>query len=86
MKKKAQKKKFDGKLAIFIDAANLELSAKDRGWKVDYKKLHKWLSQLGTIKYLGFFTVRFDNKQHDVFLTVLKKSGYSLNYQTIKTY
>lgn len=71
-------------MAIFIDAANLELSAKDRGWKVDYNKLHKWLSGLGPIKYLGFFTVRFDNKQHDAFLTVLKKEGYSLITKPLK--
>ena len=46
MKKQALPIKLKGKLAVFIDAANLELSAKDRGWKVDYKKLYKWLSEL----------------------------------------
>lgn len=63
-----------GKVAVFIDAANLELSAKDRGWKVDYRKLYKWLKVTDKLKYIGFFTVRFDNKSHDAFLTILKKN------------
>lgn len=76
--------KIKGKIAVFIDAANLELSAKDRGFKVDYKKLNKWLNELGRIKYIGFFTVRFDNKRHDKFLTVLKKTGYKLITKPLK--
>lgn len=81
---KENKLKLNGKISVFIDAANLELSAKDKGWKVDYKKLHKWLLSLGSIQYLGFFTVRFANKQHDNFLTLLKKSGYSLTTKPLK--
>jgi len=72
------------KIAVFIDAANLELSAKDRGWKVDYKKLYKWLKEVGKLEYIGFFTVRFGNKSHDAFLTVLKKIGYKLVTKPLK--
>lgn len=73
-----------GKIAVFIDAANLELSAKDRGWKVDYKKLYKWLQALGKITYIGFFTVRFENRKHDNFLVFLKKTGYKLVTKPLK--
>ena len=72
------------KVAVFIDAANIELSAKDRGWKVDYKKLYKWLSSQGKLIYTGFFTVRFSNKEHDKFLTLLKKTGYELVTKPLK--
>lgn len=84
MNKNNKKIDIRGRLAVFIDAANLELSAKDRGWKVDYKKLHKWLNEFGTVKYLGFFTVRFGNDKHDAFLTVLKKTGYDLITKPLK--
>lgn len=84
VKKAVKDLKLNGKIAVFIDAANLELSAKDRGWKVDYKKLYKWLSKFGAITYIGFFTVRFGNKEHDAFLTVLKRSGYSLVTKPLK--
>jgi len=33
---------------------------------------------LGSTAFLGFFTVRFNNKKHDAFLTVLKKNGAHL--------
>lgn len=73
-----------GKAGAFIDAANIELSAKDIGFQVDYRRLHKWLSKECNLKFIGFFTVRFDNKKHDAFLTVLKKSGYKLITKPLK--
>src|SRR3989344_18989 len=73
-----------GKAAVFIDAANIELSAKDLGFQVDYRKLHKWLSKECDLRYIGFFTVRFDNAKHDAFLTVLKKAGYKLTTKPLK--
>ena len=73
-----------GKVAVFIDAANIELSAKDLGFQVDYKKLHKWLSDECKLKFISFFTVRFNNREHDAFLTFLKKTGYKLFTKTLK--
>ena len=73
-----------GKVGVFIDAANIELSAKDLGFQVDYKRLHKWLSKECNLEFVGFFTVRFDNAKHDAFLTVLKKSGYKLVTKPLK--
>jgi len=78
------KKLVKGKVAVFIDAANLELSAKDRGWKVDYRKLYKWIKEADKLKYIGFFTVRFNSKSHDAFLTLLKKTGYKLVTKPLK--
>lgn len=74
----------EGKVAVFIDAANIELSAKDLGFQVDYKKLHKWLNKECNLKFIGFFTFRFDNKKHDAFLTVLKRAGYKLTTKPLK--
>jgi hypothetical protein len=34
-----------GKTAVFIDAANIELSAKDLNFRIDYKKLYNWLKK-----------------------------------------
>ncbi len=76
--------KLGGKTAVFIDAANVELSAKDIGFKIDYKKLFFLLRKKSNLVYLGFYTVRFDNKAHDAFLTFLKKTGYKLVTKPIK--
>jgi len=34
--------------------------------------------------FIGFFTVRFNNKKHDAFLTFLKKTGYKLTTKPLK--
>lgn len=62
--KKEPHLKLRGKTAVFIDAANIELSAKDLGFRVDYKKLFNWLSKASKLKYIGFYTVsqRIDRK------------------------
>lgn len=73
-----------GRTAVFIDAANIELSAKDLGFQVDYKKLYSWLHKQCKLSYIGFFTVRFENQKHDAFLTVLKKTGYKLSTKPLK--
>lgn len=70
--------------AIFIDAANLELSAKNKSWRVDYRKLTSWLRREYTLVYLGFYTARFGTPAHDAFLTVLKKIGYTLITKPLK--
>lgn len=76
--------KLKGKTAVFIDAANIELSAKDLGFKVDYQKLLSWLESEAKIIYIGFYTVRFNSKEHDAFLTFLKRTGYKLVTKPIK--
>lgn len=78
------KKIVNGKAAVFIDAANIELSAKDLGFKIDYKKLFRFLDKNSKLVYIGFYTVRFDNKKHDGFLTILKKTGFKLITKPIK--
>jgi uncharacterized LabA/DUF88 family protein len=76
--------KLKGKTAVFIDAANIELSAKDLQFRIDYQKLKEFLERQGEIIYLGFYTVRFETKPHDNFLTVLKKLGYKLVTKPVK--
>lgn len=78
-------KRLIGRVSVFIDAANLELSAKSEHWKVDYKKLYKWLNRESKkLIYIGFYTARFETKSHDDFLTVLKRQGYKLVTKKLK--
>jgi uncharacterized LabA/DUF88 family protein len=84
MPSKTFKIKTTGKTGVFIDAANIELSAKDIGFKIDYKKLLAFLKKQTNLSYIGFYTVRFNNEKHDAFLTFLKKTGYNLVTKPIK--
>lgn len=73
-----------GKATVFIDAANIELSAKDLHFQIVYRKLYDWLNDKCELTFIGFFTVRFGNRRHDAFLTVLKKAGYKLITKPLK--
>lgn len=73
-----------GQTAVFIDAANIELSAKELGFKVDYKKLYNFLQSETKLVFVGFYTARFETKSHDAFLTLLKKAGYKLITKPLK--
>jgi len=43
------------KLGLYIDDSNLYYGAKNAGWKVDYKKLYKWVAQTNVIVYAKYF-------------------------------
>lgn len=72
------------KALVLIDAANLEKSAKDLGFKVDYKKLRDWLETLTSVVKVGFYSVEFKTKQHDKFLKFLSKNGYYIVKKNLK--
>lgn len=98
-KKKKQKpsteliKQMQGKVAVYIDAANLEKSVQELGlippiknhWHVNYKKLHEFFEKNIHLASINFYTARFETKSHDRFLTFLKKNGYRLVTKRIKS-
>ena len=73
-----------GKVAVFIDAANLENSAKDLKIRINYRKLRRLLKVGGGIVHLGFYSVSFTNKEHKIFLRSLKSKGYSVITKPLK--
>lgn len=72
------------KVAVFIDAANLEKSLQDLGWKMDYKKLKRVLSGSNQLVYLGYYSVSFDKSDHQDFLKSLMRKDYSLVIKPLK--
>ena len=60
------------------------MSAKDLNFRIDYQKLCLWLKKNYHLVFIGFFTVRFNNKKHDAFLTFLKKTGYKLTTKPLE--
>jgi uncharacterized LabA/DUF88 family protein len=73
-----------GKVVVFIDAANLESSLKDLGWRMDYGKLYQYFSKNNNLVRISYYSARFDNIGHDNFLTVLKRSGFKLITKKVK--
>jgi len=86
MRKK--KKQFNwkslGRILVCIDAANLENSVKDLGWWVDYKKLYNFFKKQTKLVEVRHYCVRFNNQQHEKFLTVLKRAGIRLVTKPLK--
>lgn len=82
------KKEFDwkilGRTLVCIDAANLEKSAKDLGWWIDYKKLCQFFKKQTKLVAVRYYCARFENQAHNNFLTVLKLTGIKLTTKPLK--
>lgn len=74
-----------GRVAVFIDAANILYSQKSMGWEVDYKKLSKFLTKNFEIVYLGFYVGVFkENTGQKKFLDILENCGFTIVSKPIK--
>ena len=74
----------EGKVIVFVDAANLESSLKDLGWRMDYQKLYDYFSKNTNLYATRFYCVRFNNAEQGNFFTALKKMGFKLITKKMK--
>lgn len=75
------------KTYAFIDASNIIYGTRDEGWKVDFKKLYKYLKERYKCKKVYYFagTEKKNIKQHR-FYRILKRFGYELVLKLVKIY
>ena len=78
------KKFFQGRVAIFIDAANIAQSVEDFGCRVSYRRLKRFFTTNCKLVYIGFYSVAFGDKGHQDFLNFLSHSGYHLVTKPLK--
>jgi len=72
-------------LGVFIDEANIYHSQKTLGWKVDYLKLKKYLSRIGQIKVLHFYTsYQQENSSQNKRFETLEQNGYEVIKKKLK--
>ena len=78
-------KYISGKVAVFIDAANMLYSQQTLKWQIDYKKLIHYLNESSDCSFIGFYygTVN-KNKGQERFFEMLKDRGYSLRTKPVK--
>jgi len=71
----------------FIDASNIIYGTRDEGWKVDFRKLFKYLSERYGSKKIFYFAGK-DNKnlKQAHFYKLLAKIGYELILKEVKLY
>lgn len=79
------KKYLVGKIAIFIDAANILYSQKTLGWKIDYEKLMLWLKSEGKVKINYLYTGKVGSLEKQLkFIKRLEKLGYRVITKEVK--
>lgn len=81
---KKLKKFFQGRVAIFIDAANIAKSVDDFGYRVSYRGLKRFFAANFKLVYLGFYSVAFDGEKHQQFLKFLSYRGFHLVTKPLK--
>lgn len=76
-----------GKTYAFIDASNIIYGTRDEGWKVDFKKLFKYLKERHDCKKIYYFAgIEKNNKKQHSFYRKLKLFGYDLILKPVKLY
>ena len=83
-KKKAKKTL---KTYAFIDASNIIYGTRDDGWKVDFKKLFKYLKErykCGKVYY--FAGLEKNNVKQQKFYKLIERIGYNLKLKPVKIY
>lgn len=72
------------RIAVFIDAANFEISLKQSGLYVDYKDLITWVGEKGKIALLRYYSPSFKTKGQNRFFSFIKNQGFKIITKSIK--
>ena len=75
-----------GRVAVFIDVANVIYSLKKLGWRIDYKKLQEYFrkeSKLADIYF--YYSTKKENSGQANLLEMLARRGFQLRVKEVKT-
>ncbi|OGC51390.1 hypothetical protein A2982_03610 [candidate division WWE3 bacterium RIFCSPLOWO2_01_FULL_39_13] len=71
----------------FIDASNIIYGTQNEGWKVDFKKLYKYLTERYKCSKIYYFAgLENKNTKQQKFYKLLSKIGYDLILKKVKIY
>ena len=74
-----------GRLALFIDAANLNIGLRRYNKSVDFKRLVRFFRKQSKKAMLFYYTYNYPNdKRHQKFLAFLKSQGFRLRTKQVK--
>ena len=72
------------RVAIFIDAANFEISLKLCDLYVDYRKLISWVKRQGKTAIMRYYSVAFETKDQNKFFSSIKNLGFKIVTKNLK--
>lgn len=85
--RKIKKNSSIDKTYVFIDASNIIYGTRNEGWKVDFKKLFKYLTQRYKSKKIYYFAGQdIKNLDQQKFYKLLSKIGYELVLKPVKIF
>lgn len=74
-----------GRIAVFIDAANVIYSLKDLGWQVAYKKLQKYFKEnCKLVDIYFYYSTHKDNTRQANLLAMLTRKGFKVVFKEVK--
>lgn len=74
-----------GKVAVFIDAANIIHCYEDTKWKIDLKKLKRYFESKCTLVGIYYYSAYFEESVNQKsFFEMLSRKGYILRIKKIK--
>lgn len=74
-----------GKVAVFIDAANIIHCYEDTGWKIDLKKLKRYFENKCTLTGIYYYSAYFEESlTQKSFFEMLSRKGYVLRVKKIR--
>ncbi|MDP2693211.1 MAG: NYN domain-containing protein [bacterium] len=74
-----------GRIAVFIDVANVIYSLKDLGWRIDYKKLQKYFTNCCKLVDLHFYySTNKENTGQANLLEMLARKGFKMVVKEVK--
>ncbi len=72
---------------VYIDASNIIYGTRDEGWKVDFRKLFKYLSERYKARKIYYFAgIDGKNEKQKKFYKLLGRIGYNLVLKPVKIY
>lgn len=78
-------KHIKGRVAVFIDAANVLYSQKSLGWRINFKLLAKYLKENLDPVFIGYYYgIDDDNEGQKRFLDIMLDHGYTLRTKPVK--
>ena len=74
-----------GRVAIFIDVANIIYSLKDLGWRMDYKKLQRYFKTHSKLVDIYFYySTNKENAGQANLLEMLARNGFKMIVKEVK--
>lgn len=74
-----------GRVAVFIDAANIFYSQRTLGWRISYERLKEFFEEKLDVQFLFVYTATDDERPEQAkFVSMLRRAGFTVRTKPVK--